>query len=228
MVVAERTTGLAAWPQLATTSEVANAKQPAATRNVTFMSQNPVTYRRFPGEQRWHEVPLPPFEVRRVDTTEAFRRSIAEITALPKDDLAFLERRLDALEDAQSDVRYVLPPGLLQGDPHHRNALHHGGSAVLCDWDTACVGQPQLDLVTVEIHCRRFDYGLSHYQEFADRYGFDVTSWQGYPVLSGLRELRMITTNVRRASAGSPTLAEVRRRIEGLQSGHVQLGWNIL
>ncbi|MFD4394331.1 phosphotransferase family protein [Kitasatospora sp. NPDC058478] len=175
-----------------------------------------------------HELPPPPFDVRPVDTVGAIRRSIAETTALPLDDLSFLKRRLAELDDARRQVRYVLAPGLLQGDPQHRNALHHQGAAVLCDWDTACFGQPELDLVTVEIHCRRFGYGRSHYQEFADRYGFDVTAWQGYPVLSGLRELRMITTNAKRASLGSPTLAEVRRRIHGLRSGQNRLAWSIL
>ncbi|MBD0693912.1 aminoglycoside phosphotransferase [Streptomyces sp. CBMA123] len=175
-----------------------------------------------------HELPPPPFEVRPVDMVGAIARSIAETTALPQDELAFLKRRLSELEDARRQMRYVLAPGLLQGDPQHRNALHHQGAAVLCDWDTACFGQPELDLVTVEIHCRRFGYGSTHYQEFADRYGFDVTSWEGFPMLSGLRELRMITTNAKRASAGSPTFEEVRRRIQGLRSGHDELKWSIL
>ncbi|MER7579586.1 phosphotransferase [Kitasatospora sp. NPDC097691] len=175
-----------------------------------------------------HELPRPPFDVRPVDTVGAIRRSITEATALPADDVAFLERRLAELDDARRQLRYVLAPGLLQGDPQHRNALHHRGAAVLCDWDTASFGQPELDLVTVEIHCRRFGYGRRHYREFADRYGFDVTSWQGFPVLSGLRELRMITTNAKRASAGSQTLAEVRRRINGLRSGEDRLEWSIL
>ncbi|WP_459648490.1 phosphotransferase family protein [Kitasatospora sp. Ki12] len=175
-----------------------------------------------------HELPPPPFDVRPVDTAGAVRQSLTAITALPPDDLTYLEQRLAELEGALPQVRYVLPPGLLQGDPQHRNALHHRDAAVLCDWDTACFGPPELDLVTVEIHCRRFGYGRSHYREFADAYGFDVTSWQGYPVLCGLRELRMITTNAKRAPYGSPTLAEVRRRIQGLRSGQDQFGWNIL
>ncbi|WP_406110368.1 hypothetical protein [Kitasatospora purpeofusca] len=76
--------------------------------------------------------------------------------------------------------------------------------------------------------CRRFGYGRSHYQRFADLYGFDVTAWSGYAVLRDLRELRMITTNAKRATAGSPTLAEVRRRVEGLRRGDLEDVWNIL
>ncbi|MFF3074215.1 phosphotransferase family protein [Kitasatospora sp. NPDC057904] len=175
-----------------------------------------------------HELPPPPFEVPPLDTAGAIRRSIAAITTLSPEDTAYLQRRLSNLEAALARVSYVLQPGLLQGDPQHRNALHHRGAAVLCDWDTACFGAPELDLVTVEIHCRRFGHGRAHYQEFADRYGFDVTSWSGYQGLRDLRELRMITTNAKRASPGSTTLQEVRRRIEGLRSGHDQLQWEIL
>ncbi|MFJ9456836.1 phosphotransferase family protein [Kitasatospora sp. NPDC101447] len=175
-----------------------------------------------------HQLPVPPFDVRPVDTVGAIRRSIGVTTALTQDEIAYLKDRLSELTNAQHELRYVRTPGLLQGDPQHRNALHHQGAAVLCDWDTACFGQPELDLVTVEIHCRRFGYGSAHYQEFADRYGFDVTTWPGFPVLSGLRELRMITTNAKRASAGTRTLEEVRRRIQGLRSNHDELKWNIL
>ncbi|MFD5115181.1 hypothetical protein ACFWNG_23155 [Streptomyces sp. NPDC058391] len=56
--------------------------------------------------------------------------------------------------------------GVIQGDPQHRNALHDGDTAVLCDWDTAAVGRPEWDLVTIEVHCRRFGYGQPHYQAF--------------------------------------------------------------
>ncbi|MFD8320772.1 phosphotransferase family protein [Kitasatospora purpeofusca] len=175
-----------------------------------------------------HRLPPPPFAVRPLDTAGAIRRSIASITALPPADTAFLRQRLSDLEPALADVDFVLRPGLLQGDPQHRNALHQGEAAVLCDWDTACFGPPELDLVTVEIHCRRFGHGRSHYQGFADLYGFDVTAWSGYAVLRDLRELRMITTNAKRARAGSPTLEEVRRRVDGLRLGQVDTGWNLL
>jgi hypothetical protein len=175
-----------------------------------------------------HQLPAPPFQVRPLDTVGAIRRSLVVIDALPRDDIEYLSKLLDDLEQALAEVQFTLPAGLLQGDPQHRNALHHQGGAVLCDWDTACFGPPEMDLATVEIHCRRFGYGAAHYEEFATRYGFDVTSWSGYSVLRDLRELRMITTNAKRAAAGTPTLSEVERRVQGLRHGHDYLRWNIL
>ncbi|MFE9429163.1 phosphotransferase family protein [Kitasatospora sp. NPDC006697] len=175
-----------------------------------------------------HQLPTPPVPLRALDTVGAIRRSIGAITVLGADDLQFLTDRVDHLEKELAALRYPLPPAILQGDPQHRNALHDGPDAVLCDWDTTAFGPPEMDLVTVEIHCRRFGYGKAHYRAFADRYGFDVTAWEGYPVLRDLRELRMITTNAKRTDASGRTLAEVADRIDGLRRGDDGMRWHIL
>ncbi|MCC9310296.1 aminoglycoside phosphotransferase family protein [Kitasatospora sp. RB6PN24] len=175
-----------------------------------------------------HRLPHPPFRIPELDTVAAIRRSLDVITVLPAGDVEFLARRLTHLEKQLTDLEFVLPPGLLQGDPQHRNALHDGGRAVLCDWDTICYGPPELDLVTIEIHCRRFGYGRAHHEAFARAYGFNVTRWDGYPVLRDLRELRMITTNAKRAVTGSFTQEEVSRRVDGLRRGDYGLRWQIL
>jgi aminoglycoside phosphotransferase (APT) family kinase protein len=174
-----------------------------------------------------HALPAPPFPVRPLDNIAAIRASLAAITSLTEDSCRFLIDWLDRLEADLAGVDYVLPKAVLQGDPQHRNALHDSGGAVLCDWDTIAFGHPEWDLVTVEIHCRRFGHGTTHYRAFAKRYGFDVTAWDGYPVLRDLRELRMIATNAKKAHA-STTLEEVNRRIEGLRDEDTMLRWHIL
>lgn len=175
-----------------------------------------------------HELTEPPVQLRSLDNVAAIRRSLASNIALSGEDLEFLDQRTSDLETALTRLRFALPAGVVQGDPQHRNALRDGQRTVLCDWDTVAFGQPEWDLVTVEIHCRRFGYGAEHYQQFARTYGFDVKSWSGYPVLRELRELRMITTNARKANHTSGTLNEVRRRISGYREGNGALRWNIL
>ncbi|MFE6447482.1 phosphotransferase family protein [Nocardiopsis dassonvillei] len=176
-----------------------------------------------------HSLPSPPRGLRGLDNIAAIRASLEAITALADDELSFLRQRLDRLTAALARVDFVLPPSVVQGDPQHRNALHdhRDGRTVLCDWDTLAWGQPEWDLVTLEIHCRRFGHGAAHYQAFANAYGFDVTSWSGYPVLRDLRELRMVATNARKAHHTPGSLAEVRRRITGLYEG-TELRWSIL
>ncbi|MCB5911978.1 phosphotransferase [Streptomyces pinistramenti] len=176
-----------------------------------------------------HSLPLPPFAMPELDNVTAIRASIDSIVALSEATKRFLIHRVDRLEQDLGEVEYALAASVVQGDPQHRNALLddvHG--AVLCDWDTVAVGQPEWDLVTLEIHCRRFGYKESHYREFSTVYGFDVTAWSGYSVLMEIRELRMITTNARKIPQAPASEGEVMQRIEGLCDGDVSRRWNIL
>ncbi|MFP8886600.1 MULTISPECIES: aminoglycoside phosphotransferase family protein [Streptomyces] len=197
----------------------------------TYLPQpdKPVTAGRIAGPLRaLHRLPAPPFRLRPLDNVSAIRASLAAITSLPQESVRFLSRRVDRLEKQLTDLTYELPEAVLQGDPQHRNALYDGKHTVLCDWDTVAWGQPEWDLTTIEIHCRRFGHGAEHYERFARAYGYDVTGWSGYPVLRDIRELRMVTTNARKAAHTPGSLAEVERRIVGLRESDSQLRWNIL
>jgi hypothetical protein len=175
-----------------------------------------------------HSLGEPPVALKSLDVCGAIRSSLNRISTLPVKDLSFLGQRVDDLERQLGLISYELDESVLQGDPQHGNALHDGQGAVLCDWDSIAHGQPDWDLVTVEVHCRRFGYGSAHYARFAEAYGWDVTQWAGYPVLRDLRELRMITTNARKATHEPAKVAEVVRRIAGLRAGNRDEGWNIL
>ncbi|MGW0770800.1 phosphotransferase [Streptomyces sp. NPDC002676] len=176
-----------------------------------------------------HTLTAPPVALPAHDNLAAIRRSLAAITCLPRPTLSFLNTYADQLESDLQAVEFELPKGVIQGDPQHRNALHvDSGGAVLCDWDTVALGQPEWDLVTVEVHCRRFGYGGQHYQAFADAYGWDVTLWSGYQTLAAIRELRMIATNARKVRHAPSSLQEVERRVDGLRRCDRLQRWNIL
>ncbi|MFE5097416.1 MULTISPECIES: phosphotransferase family protein [Streptomyces] len=176
-----------------------------------------------------HTLPTPPVTLPAHDNIAAIRRSIEAITCLPEEALSFLAEHADRLESDLQAVRFELPEGVIQGDPQHRNALHvDDGEAVLCDWDTVANGQPEWDLVTVEVHCRRFGHGELHHSAFADTYGWNVTNWPGYETLAAIRELRMITTNARKVHHAPSSLQEVARRVDGLRRHDRSLRWNIL
>ncbi|MET9147159.1 hypothetical protein ACIGZH_25880 [Streptomyces sp. NPDC058319] len=89
-------------------------------------------------------------------------------------------------------------------------------------------GQPEWDLVTVEVHCRRFAHGQQHYTAFADAYGWDVTAWPGYDTLAAIRELRMIATNARKVHHAPSSLEEVEQRVNGLRREDRSVRWNTL
>ncbi|MFI5777894.1 phosphotransferase family protein [Nocardia sp. NPDC051570] len=127
------------------------------------------------------------------------------------------------------EIDYFLRPGLIHGDAHHRNTLWDSRSArgVLCDWESVALGRPEWDLVTIEVHCRRFAHPPVEYEKFCRDYGFDIRDWTGYPWLRDLRELRMITTNAYKSAPDSPSAREVLRRIQGLRERRA-VTWNIL
>lgn len=176
-----------------------------------------------------HTLTTPPVALPAHDNIAAICRSVAAITCLSAESLSFLSEYAEQLESDLQAVDFDLPEGVIQGDPQHRNALHVGvGGAVLCDWDTVALGQPEWDLVTVEVHCRRFGHGEQHYAAFADAYGWDVTRWPGYQTLAAIRELRMITTNARKVHHAPDSLHEVEQRVNGLRNQDRHLRWNIL
>ncbi|MER7790022.1 phosphotransferase [Streptomyces sp. NPDC097640] len=173
-----------------------------------------------------HSLSRPPVTLDGIDMCAGIRDSLERTTILPEDTIRFLHECVDRLEGALADVSYEFAHGVLQGDPQHANALHSGEGAVLCDWDNAAVGQPEWDLTTVEIQCRRFGYGAQHYQRFADAYGWDVTRLPGHSVLRDLRELRMITTFARKARHQPEKIAEAQSRIYGFRMGDISHRWN--
>ncbi|WP_129843005.1 aminoglycoside phosphotransferase family protein [Streptomyces sp. RFCAC02] len=181
-----------------------------------------------PALRTLHRLPKPPAPLRDLDNVAAIRASIAATEALTGETLDWLAARLEQLALSLGRVEYALPASICHGDPQHNNALFAEKHAVLSDWDTAAWGQPEWDLVTVEIHCRRFGYEPDHYRAFADAYGFDVREWPGYRTLREIRELRMITTNARKVPQAPATLPEIERRIAGLRAGHLGARWQIL
>lgn len=175
-----------------------------------------------------HALPVPDLGLPQHDNLTAIRRSLASITALTPGDLAFLCGQVDILEQELKEITFKGTERLIQGDPQHRNALHRGNGAVLCDWDTIAVGYPEWDVVTVEVHCRRFGYSPDHYTRFADAYGSDIRGWHGYQTLARTRELRMVTTNARKVDHAPWSLEEVQRRIDGMRQSDAELTWRIL
>ncbi|WP_218025898.1 aminoglycoside phosphotransferase family protein [Nocardia miyunensis] len=156
-------------------------------------------------------------------------QSIAASRILTAEDRAMLRAERARLAARAAEITFVLPPGLIHGDAHHRNMLwdDETGRSVLCDWESVAFGHPEWDLVTLEVHCRRFAHPTVEYEKFCHAYGFDIRTWSGYPWLRDLRELRMITTNAYKSAPDTACAREVLRRIAALRSG-TPSRWNIL
>ncbi|MET8764881.1 aminoglycoside phosphotransferase family protein [Lentzea sp. NPDC004782] len=164
-----------------------------------------------------HSLKTVPFALPKLDALGMIRHSIEASTIISDDERAVLEEFFNDVCDRLQFVE-TSGPRLIHGDPQHRNTLwdNDAQGAVLCDWESAVFGPVEWDLVTIEVHSRRFGFDPEEYRQFCQLYGRDVREWAGYEVLKDLRELRMITTNARKSAQGTPQAAEVHRRIAQL------------
>jgi aminoglycoside phosphotransferase (APT) family kinase protein len=125
-----------------------------------------------------------------------------------------LFKRCDQLEAELSSVRWSLPPGVIHGDAHSGNLLlpvipvrpAPARGVVLCDLDSVCVGPREWDLVPTAHGVVRFGRSKSIQQTFATAYGFDIMDWSGWPTLSAVRDLQLLTSVINNL-AGRPEVA---------------------
>ena len=163
-----------------------------------------------------------------LDPFGAIVNSLARPTVLGTYDLGFLRDYVAKLEQDYVALDFERPSCLIHGDAHHSNMLVGPDGPLLADWESARLGPAEWDLVTVAVHCRRFDHPLGEYEEFARLYGRDVRAWSGYRTLAAVRELRMITTNSWKSAPGKLASDEVLHRVAVLRSGDDGRRWRLL
>jgi Ser/Thr protein kinase RdoA (MazF antagonist) len=176
---------------------------------------------------RLHALEAPPsLSLPITDALGSVFRRLPLLHGLSAGDRDFLRDRAYRLQDLYDDLDFALPFGVIHGDAHVKNALNdRHGRAHLIDLDDVAEGPREWDLTVTSLYADRFGWHTrAEYDEFARAYGFDVTTWDGYPVLADIHELMMVAwlaqTAVHSAAAG-----EVSRRIADLRSGAVRRAW---
>lgn len=179
--------------------------------------------------RRLHALAVPPIQLPKLDPISGIRRSVDASAILSHEDRGLLATSLESLATLWTTMAVPWGSGLIQSDPQIRNALRRAdGTAVLADWDGACVGPRAWDVATVAVHCRRFGTDAD-FTDFVAEYGGEPRVWDEFEDLCRLRELQMIATNARKSAPGSAAADEVHHRIAGLRHGQGELtAWNIL
>ncbi|MFC4005166.1 phosphotransferase family protein [Prauserella oleivorans] len=153
------------------------------------------------------------------------RARVADAEELDPDDRAFLLDRCAEVEAALTRLTFPLPPALVHGDAHPGNVIVGPDGPVLCDFDSACAGPPEWDLTPLAVGHERFGDPPGWYRALARTYGFDVTTWEGFPVLRAARELKL-TTSVLPIMRSHPSVRhELRRRLDDLRAGRTHTRW---
>jgi hypothetical protein len=174
--------------------------------------------------RRVHALPPPP-GLTEWAPLDAVRARLADAEELGERDRQFLLRRCAEVEDALAGLTFELPRGLVHGDAHPGNVIVGPAGPVLCDFDSSCVGPPEWDLTPLAVGRERFGDPLGRYRMLADVYGFDVTSWAGFPVLRAIRELKLTTSVLPILRSHHSVRSEFRRRLDDLREGRTETRW---
>ncbi|WP_236790255.1 phosphotransferase enzyme family protein [Amycolatopsis sp. GM8] len=171
-----------------------------------------------------HELPVPD-GVGDWDPLADVRARIADAEELDTGDGRFLLQRCLDVEAALGEVEFPLRRGLIHGDAHPGNIIVGPEGPVLCDFDSSCVGPPEWDLTPLAVGRERFADPAGRYRMLADVYGFDVTAWDGFPVLRALRELKLTTSVLPILRSNPQVRTEFRRRLADLRTGRTGDPW---
>ncbi|GAA4973464.1 aminoglycoside phosphotransferase family protein [Yinghuangia aomiensis] len=177
--------------------------------------------------KRLHALPRPPFALPAREPLALVETWLDSAdAAVHLDDRRFLLDRKAELLDAYAAVRPVLEPGVVHGDALLRNVGVHGGRPLLLDLENVSDDLRELDLILTPMAAVRYGLPDGAVEKFVRKYGFDVTSWDGYPVLRAVRELAA-TAWVAQHVPGNPAAEdEFAHRVRCLRTGDTTSRWH--
>lgn len=153
------------------------------------------------------------------------RARVADAEEIDAGDRRFLLRRCAEVEAALGELEFPLERALIHGDAHPGNVIAGPHGPVLCDFDSSCAGPPEWDLTPLAVGRERFGDPPVRYRILAGTYGFDVTTWDGFPVLRAARELKLTTSVLPILRSHPPVREEFRRRLDDLRRGRKHVPW---
>lgn len=177
---------------------------------------------------RWlHALPQPPVDLPTYEPLTHLGQALRESrTALSGSDHAWLSDRRHELIQAYYGLHSPLGIGWVHGDAYPGNTVWDGDLVRLGDWDEVSVAPRELDLVNTHQGVRFGRYAAER-DAFTAAYGWDVTTWTGYPTLREMRDLHTLAAFIDRAAGGDNAAgAELQHRIRTLRVGDTTARWN--
>ncbi|MGH3217293.1 MAG: phosphotransferase family protein [Streptosporangiaceae bacterium] len=167
------------------------------------------------------DLPLPQLDI--------FGRVSARIKAstdLEEEEREFLSRRLNQLRQDYTELNFPLPRSAVHGDAHQSNLIQRpDGRVILIDLERFAYGPPESDLaVTATEHLVGW-HTDAEYASFCDVYGFDVTQWDGFPVIRAINELKMTTWLMQNVRESDRVASEFRTRLTSLHDPSAPREW---
>ncbi|PPK66211.1 aminoglycoside phosphotransferase family protein [Actinokineospora auranticolor] len=176
-----------------------------------------------------HAVPEPPFTLPRYRPLHRLREALdldtgREHPVLPIAEHRWLTDRAGELIDAYQGADFPLGHGLVHADAHLENLVPTAAGWTLIDWDHACHGPRELDLLTAAPD--HFHTPEPDRLAFSAAYGHTLTDWPHWTVLRDIAELHSLASYIRLAP-GKPTAAtELATRLRSLRTGDRATRWH--
>jgi len=180
-----------------------------------------------------HTLPNPPVDLPTADPLARLRAALGLDAArfepvLTRDETAFLHDRIDELAQRYAGMRFPLGSGLIHNDAHPGNLVPDPSSRhgyLLTDWEGACIGPRELDVVLVGAPGSRFGDSDDERHAFTNAYGYDIATWPDHQTLRDIRDLHSLAAFIR-AGAGKPAaLMQLRIRIASLRDDDASVRW---
>lgn len=150
---------------------------------------------------------------------------------LTRDDHRFLTERINDLERQYQQMTFPLGVGLIHNDAHPGNLIPTSGSRhgfLLTDWESACTGPREMDLILVGAPGSRFDDADDERHAFTTAYGYDIARWPHHQTLRDIRDLHALAGHLRAAPYRPPARAELHHRIHTLRHNDRAARWHAI
>jgi aminoglycoside phosphotransferase (APT) family kinase protein len=173
-----------------------------------------------------HAIAIPEHPVLpRVEPFARFDARLASARSLTAEDRTILTGVRDRLAEQWQEASPRLRTSVIHGDAHMENLLISVGRLAFVDLEHVAVGPPEWDLTLTAVYYECGWFSAEQYESFASEYGFDVRTIASWPVLRGIRMLRMTTWLAQTAADYPDRQAQLRHRIASLKDGTAPAGW---
>ncbi|GGL18990.1 phosphotransferase [Mangrovihabitans endophyticus] len=148
--------------------------------------------------------------------------------ALTTEETAFLHDRTGELDERYATMSFPLGSGLIHNDAHPGNLLCDPNSRhgyLLTDWEGACLGPREMDVVLVGAPGSRFGDPDHERLAFTTGYGYDIADWPDHQALRDIRDLHSLAAYIRLGTRKPAALTELHRRIASLRDNDRTIQW---
>lgn len=173
-----------------------------------------------------HQLPQPPVPLDDYEPLVRLGNALLDNPPLADEDLTWLVERRLRLVAAYRDLQSELGIGWIHGDAYPGNTLWNGDQVILGDWDEVARGPRELDLTNTH-QGARMGRSAADRHAFNSAYGWDVTTWPGFPILRQIRNLHTLGAYINRARHGdSIATNELNHRIRTLRTNDTTAQWH--